>query len=272
MKSDYRPIIILGDPRIGKTTLVRNILRRIFMRGWAKPKNTVVIAKENEYKTLGVKKVYPVLRKRDVLRDNTVIVLEDLPRLARKRALRIIEELLTQTAHYRSYVIVTSQSDSFETSFLKRFKVLVFLRAGLNVGKWCAAFGRVGRFLSRRAANLENYRYILWDRESGFIINERENRDAEAVVEGLRKVLRKGRRIETVIEEQESREGGYNNNHFQETKKGRIEALALSGKGVSEIIRETGYDPYYVRVIVSNLRRKGFNIPKEKVEAEVVAV
>jgi transposase len=275
MKSEFRPILILGNSAAGKTELVRNVIKRFIEKGFPR-ENIIVISKENEYSDLGIQWSNR-LRKRDILADEKIIVLEDLPRLATKRTHRILMELLTQTRHYRTYVIATSQTEGgFDLRFLSRFKVIVFFRNVFNYQsyqKWWRAFGGVANFLKEKVGNLEKYHYVIYDRENDTYFNGFENKDEKGISileEGVNFEM-KGEKLTDLIEREKTArkinvKNLSDNNKSRVVKEARIIELLEKGKNDYEIAKILGTSVGYVSVVKSRARGMGLlkELPKKK--------
>jgi DNA helicase HerA-like ATPase len=276
--SKFRPILILGDTATGKTELVRNVIKRFIEKGGFSRNDIMVISKENEYSDLGVQ-WSSRLRKKDVLVDGKVIVLEDLPRLATKRVHRILLELLTQTRHYKTYVIATTQTEEgFDLRFLSRFKAMAFFRnvpTYQTYQKWWKVFGRgIANFLKEKVRNIEDYHFVIYDKESDTYFNEFENKDEKGISileEGAKDKLKGESKLADLVKaEREARKMNLknlsDNNKSRETKEERIIRLLKKGVGDYEVARLLGTSVGYVSVVKSRARGMGLlkELPKKK--------
>jgi DNA helicase HerA-like ATPase len=242
-ESLFRPLLILGDTASGKTFLVKKILSKLISEGWS-PEDIHVVSHENEYGELGVDWSNK-LRKRDVWNNGKVIVLEDLPAYANKRTFKILRALLTQGRHLKSYVIATSQDDEgIDWRLLRRFKAIVFFRNQISYNKWWKAFRKeVASFLVERVERLDDFRFIILDRESRIVFNEYANDEEEGVsliVEGLREKLTGGISLKELREVKQEVKVKKSQVIIKNSKKDKAKELMLSGLTDAEICKELG--------------------------------
>jgi hypothetical protein len=258
----FNPILILGESRIGKTFLIKNILSRI------DNKVKVVFAKEDEYDNV---EFHNDFRVKDLLQDNSVIVIEDLPRLMRKskRMWKYILELLTQTGHYKSYVLISCQTDEgVDLRFIRKFGAVIFFKNNLSYRKWRiilspfytnrSDLSKVASSLVKKVYGLDFFNFIILDMRTMKFLGEFRNDDMNAidkVLYSLDNVINDGRDLLDLVERKAIVDPE------KERKKIDSKSLILQkfkeGKDIFEISNELNLSISYVRYVKSMLTKQG---------------
>jgi len=216
-------------------------------------------------------KHYPNFLRRDVLCEDALIIVEDLPRLYTRRHIQILRELLTQTRHYRDYVICVSQTDlGLDKRFIRMFKWVVLFKMILDYQKWRKVLSAgEARFLKGKVDSLEPHRCIMLDLESGSLINSFENRETSFWVRAMHRPVDavEAERLRDLVEKQKSEtHPRCNNNGLSKAaliREMAIEMFQRDGKiDRCEIVRATNGTMNQVRVVLSDLRAQGIPIPR----------
>lgn len=241
--SFFRPVLILGRARSGKTTLLKNLLTHL-------DGTKVVFGLEKEIEGADFNSKF---LRRDVLsRKYDVVVVEDLPRLLGvKRYERTLMELLTLSAHLKSNVIVTSQTDEgLPKRFLKQFKVVSFFNCALDYKRWWQLVGsKEASYLMKAVDGLPPFTYVLLDLETKAFWNSFRNDEVDELKRGM-EIRLEGKTLTEIAEsESEKLENKTATTTPPPSKKEKIRRMLLEGKSVTEIVREVKTPPDYVRQI-----------------------
>lgn len=262
--SQFRPVMMFGRSRIGKTTCCKQILQSIG------GENIVVGGDRKDFVGMAVECVRPLLR--ELMRLNVNTLVEDLPRLHTKNVEKNLMRLLTYTGHTRSNVICTSQTDvGVMNKFLKQFKIFVFFSMEIDYNKWRKILrnARDASFLKKRVESLPSHEYILLDMETGAWWNAASNLNVKRLVKGMSDRLDGKLFSESAYEDEvmgKSKPKSETTTNALATRAEQVAKLLSEGKSREKICTELGITATHLRVILNDLKSKAGRRGKEQIE------